>query len=247
MRNFLVIALVASSLLALAQKEEEVEFYTDSDVSRSVVGIGLRFDPFYANRSLLGNDPLNSSSGFSLGSSSSKGRFGYNLGGDLYFKISERLELGLGVGYGKYGFQTEVDHPDPSLNYNLDSTSNYRAATNLSTINVPLMINFNTRMNDLWSLEIVPMVELVFVNTYQVEFEDKSTGELQLRDLKADARGHNWNVGLGLGGTYHITPKFGVFVRGQFKYLLTPLIEGGTRPREVFYSVGATTGLRYYF
>lgn len=249
MKRFLLLIALCGSFSLFAQKDKEkVDFYTDSDVKRSIIGLGIRFDPAYVNRSILGDDPVSvTGSGFNTGNDKARGRFGYTLGADVYVKITSRLELGVGFGRSQAGFSQDLDRPDPALGLNLDSTASYDAATEVSTWNIPFVLNFRTEMNDLWLLEIAPMVEISLMDRLSTTFTPKSGGSEEERDLTSVAQSRMWNVGIALGGTYRFTNSFGLFVRGQFKYGLTPLISDGIRPREVVYGVGLTTGLKYYF
>jgi hypothetical protein len=115
-------------------------------------------------------------------------------------------------------------------------------------ISIPLKVNFNTTISDVFSLEVIPMVEMNFLDSYIANFDykDPSISD-EVRNLSSDLRDFNWTVGLSLGGTYWFSDNWGVFVRASAKYMLNDMIALDSWPRETLINFGANVGLQVKF
>jgi hypothetical protein len=111
---------------------------------------------------------------------------------------------------------------------------------------IPLKLNFNTRVNDLWALEVVPAVEFNIMDEYDQRITPNGESTVS-SDLSSEKQPLNYTVSLSLGGTYYLTESWGVVIRANGRYMLNPIIEKTNFPRETTYSFGANIGLRYKF
>ena len=114
-------------------------------------------------------------------------------------------------------------------------------------ISIPLKVNFNTSISEVFSLEVIPMVEMNFLDSYvaSIDYRDGSVRDTIL-NKSDDLRAFNWTVGLSLGGTYWFSDNWGVFVRASAKYMLNDMIAQDW-PRETLINFGGNLGLQVKF
>ncbi len=98
---------------------------------------------------------------------------------------------------------------------------------------VPIKLNFNTNLTDIFDLEVVPLVELAFISAYQQSFSPNKGGNPINLSLNDEVKDINYIVGLGL--------------RGNVKYMLNAIMKPENFPREILYSFGMGIGLKYFF
>lgn len=241
-RKILVLGTVLSSITMYAQRDkDDVEYYTDSRVKQSRFSIALMGSPNYTDRRLI-NDEIPAGGGFDLTDENAKGAFQFNYNLDVFFSIGSALDIGLGFGRA-------------TADYNVQDVSYYEGRTdtvlsdvdvNVGMYTLPLKLNFNTSVTDILDLEVVPMVELNFVDRYRQDFHPEGEASFT-RDLSDEVQSLNYSVGISLGGTFHLDENWGIIVRGNIKYMLNPLIEKPNFPRETLYSYGANVGIKYKF
>ena len=243
----------AFNLKAQKEKEEKITFYTDDVVKRSKVYMGLHYSPYFLTRNVVRaetspNDPVNL-----LLNNSTKGGFGQAYGLDLYYKFGSSLHFGIGVNASNGSFSVDFKEALTDVGIPADSISgDYIATTKVSYINVPLQFVYSVAFTDQWELEVIPSVEMNFVQS----IDRTGTNEPELDgvawgDITDQARDLNWTVAIGIGGNYRITPKFTVFARPHFRYTLRPMLktsgEYNDNPNEILMWIGGQTGIRLYF
>ncbi len=242
MRKIVILLLLLSGTVIFGQKNGDIDYYTDSEVTRSRFSLALILNPNYTDRRLI-NDEVPSGGGFDLPNENADGsiRLNYNL--DLFYAIGSAFDIGIGFGYATASYSIDnvtfyQDRPD---------TLQTDLKVGVSMFTVPIKFNFNTTMTDVFDLEVVPVVELVFVNDYEERFSPLNNGSDITLNFGSSARSINYMVGLGLGGTFRIADKWGLIVRGNAKYMLNSIIELDNFPRETLYSFGMDLGLKYSF
>ena len=244
--NSLKLALALLCLLPAftlqAQKKDDIEYYTDSRVKRSDFSLALSLNPTYTDRRLIGED--NTLSGGVNQGDEADGSFQFNYGLDLYYRLSSTFDIGIGLGRATAAYEvTNVSYsrnrPDTVLtNQNVD----------VSMFTVPFRLNFNTKLTEIFSLEIVPMVELNILDKYKSDFEplDPAVEEFSV-DFSDNLRSINYSAGIGLGGRFYIGEKWDLFIRGNLKYMINDMVQLENYPRETLYSFGSNVGLKYSF
>lgn len=248
MRKILSIALLVGGFSLMAQPDDIV-YYTDSEVNKSRFNLALNLNPYYSDMRLINDDASNSLFNTYSEEFEASGKFKLDYGLDLFYKIGPSFHVGIGVtrAHGGYTWRDVV----------LDTLNPFLLADNevdISMISIPIKVNFTTRVSDVFSLEVVPMVELNFLDKYQgrLSFSDLSGASAPADssfNLNNDLRDLNWSVGIALGGTYWISDEFGIFVRGSVRYLLNDMVDpnGYNWPRETLLNFGLNTGLRVNF
>lgn len=245
MKKIVAIALMLGALGAQAQKKKKdnIDYYTDSKVKESKFAIEALLLPNYTDRRLI-NDEIPTEGGLDLSNDEADGSFNLNYHLDLIYSIGSAFDLSLGFGYlsGSYTYG------EASL-YNTDfpDTVAVNAKNDISLITIPFKLNFNTAISDAFILEVVPSVEFGFMQQYQTVFTPVNGSENISIDYGSRTNNINYMVGFSLGGTFYLTEKLGLVVRGNIKYMLNPMIEQQNFPRETLYFLGLNTGLRYNF
>jgi hypothetical protein len=242
-KRILLLVLLGMSLGAFAQKKKgDIDYYTDSNVKTSRFSIDALLFPGYTDRRLI-NSEVPAGGGLDLVNENATGAFSLNYQLDFIYSVGSALDLSLGIGYmsADYSFDNALFYE----NRNDSIRVNGKAAVGLYT--VPFKLNFNTAMSDAFELEVVPSVELAFVNTYTTTYTPVNGMAPFAVDYKARTNDINYLVGISLGGMFNLTENWGLIVRGNIKYMLNPLIEEDNYPREVLYAFGLSTGLRYRF
>ena len=229
--------------MAHAQKDkDQVEYFTDSQVKNSRFALALTFNPNYTARRIIGDD-IDRGGGLDLKNEDATGAFQLNYNVGFFFELGSALDIGIGVGraFGEY----EVDNAK-IYTADIDTTLSH-IKTSVSMWTVPLKFSFNTRITDILELEVMPVVEFSFVDKYDQAVTPVDGSAPFILNREDETRNLNTAVGLGLGGTYIITENWGIFLRGNVKYMLNPIIEKVNYPRESLYSFGADVGIKYSF
>ncbi len=248
MRKIFTLSLVLFGLGLMAQPDDdEIVYYTDSKVNNSRFNLALNLNPYYSDMRLINNDASNSLFNTYSQEFDAKGSFVFDYGLDLFYEIGSSFHIGVGIAraHGAYTWQDVV----------LDTLSPNLRADNeveISMISIPIKVNFTTRISETFSLEVVPMVELNFLDKYdgRISYNGASGAPADSSfNLNDDLQDLNWSVGIALGGTYWINNEFGIFVRGSVRYLLNDMVrpEGYTWPRETLLNFGLNTGLKVKF
>lgn len=252
MKKLLIALLCASSLLANAQeekdkkknKEDEVVYYEDSRVKKSRLSLALNLNPNWTSRRLI-NGEVPAGGGYDLADDGAKGSFQFNYGIDAFVRFGSALNLGVGFGksYGDFTEENAIYYQGRMDTLIVDVN------TSVSMYTVPIKLNFSTALNDAFDLEVIPQVQLNFVDSYQNSYTVLKNDTVQNFDLDLTDRTSDliWSVGIALGGTFKIADNWGLFVRGDIKYMLSPLIEEQNYPRQTLLTTGLNLGVKYSF
>ena len=253
MKKITLYILLFSSLTALAQKKntEPIEYYTDSEVNRSIVSIQLGYMPYFTNRRIVANS-ANPQAGYYFLNSEVTGQFGQAYGLDLLFRLNGSFDVGIGLynSYANYRWDAVKILDDISGNgdtlggtYKIDMSAQY--------INVPIEFGFVSQIADQWYLQVYPALELNFLKklerTYQIDNPDLQPKDNNaFGDITDIGTDFNLTINFGLGAEYRVAPKIGFFTRLQFRYMFYPVVNEAVA-REVIYTVGGHMGVRFYF
>lgn len=245
MKNTLLIVFTLGFISAMAQKKgEKIEFYTDSDVRRSIVSLQLGYMPYFSSRRLL-SETANPQAPYFFLASAVNGKFGQGFGGDFLFKINSSLEIGAGIYKTNAHYQWDFE----SIFENIQGGDTLKSEIKrwdiyTDYITVPISFGFVTEITDRVWLQVYPAFELNFLQNLTYDFVLDTRSEV--RDRTADARELNMAINFGLGAEYRLTDKIGFFSRLQFRYFFFPAIDDEVIT-EVLYTVGGHTGFRFYF
>jgi len=244
MKKLILLSLLLSSLSAWAQPDDEIVYFTDSKVTESKFRLHLNANPYYTNMRLINDDAASSQISSFSQDNNTKGGFAFNFGLDLFYELASSFHVGLGINraYGRYTVE--------GISLDIDNTGSFLAANDeveVSMISIPLKINFNTNISDVFSLEVIPLVEMNFLDSYiaNINYQDPSVDDRVL-NLSDNLRDFNWTVGLSLGGTYWFSDNWGAFVRASAKYMLNDMIAEDW-PRETLINFGGNLGLQVKF
>jgi hypothetical protein len=246
MKRIVLLCFLLSSAAAWAQPDDEIIYYTDSKVTESKFRMHLNANPYYTDMRLINDDAANTLISSFDEDNNTRGGFAFNFGLDLYYELASSFHIGLGIsrGYGGYTVESiKLDNDGDGVFSDLADDK-----VEVSMISIPLKVNFNTTISDVFSLEVIPMVEMNFLDSYIANFDykDPSISD-EVRNLSSDLRDFNWTVGLSLGGTYWFSDNWGVFVRASAKYMLNDMIALDSWPRETLINFGANVGLQVKF
>jgi len=244
MKKLILLSLLLSSLSLWAQPDDEIVYYTDSKVSESKFRLHLNANPYYTDMRLINSDAENSLISSFDEENETRGGFAFNFGLDLFYELAPSFHLGLGVNraYGRYTVE--------GVSLDLDNNGIYLGADDqveVSMISVPLKVNFNTNISEVFSLEVIPMVEMNFLDSYiaNIDYSNPTISDVVL-NKSDDLRAFNWTVGLSLGGTYWFSDSWGAFARASAKYMLNDMIAEDW-PRETLINFGGNLGLQVKF
>lgn len=255
MKRLLALALTLGSLVAVAQnkKKDDIVYYDDATVKHSRFGIAINGNPNFTDRRLINNEVTDGESYF-LPSPKAKGAFQFNYGLDLIFSIGSSLDVSLGYAHGAVDYSVDnVKVREDEIISGGDTTVTYKGNLRGSSAwhSIPLKLNFNTSINDIWDLEVVPMVQLNFPYEYQIDIEPVDNSFASKHTIDGKERGWlsstTYTVGLSLGGTYKFADNWGIIIRGNVNYMLGALVDMENYPRETTLSYGLDLGLKYSF
>jgi hypothetical protein len=232
--------------LSWAQPEDDIVYYTDSKVNNSRFALAANFNPMWTDLRIIDDNVGLGGGGFNVDEDLAEGTLQFNYHLDLIFKLNASFEISVGFGQAFGG-------------YNLESTTYFGSETGGDTIiasdevavsmfTVPVKINFNSSISDVFDLEVVPTIELNFIDQYRATFTPLDGAPAFTEDFTDDTQSINYSVGIALGGTYWFADKWGVFVRGGVKYMLNQMVvDIPDFPRETLLNYGGNVGLRYNF
>ncbi len=248
MKKLFSLILSLFALGAMAQPDDDIVYYTDSDVKDSRFNLALNLNPYFTDMRLINDDAASSQFNTFSEAIEADGNFRLDYGLDLFYEIGPSFHIGVGIGrsYGAYTWRN-VSGGDSLLP---DLTFDNEVA--VSMWSVPIKINFTTQISDVFSLEVLPMVEMNFLDNYNSIWSFKGSNAPADTSFKLNdrLRNLNWSVGIALGGTYWFTNEFGLFFRGSVKYMLNDMVQRSEDflwPRETLINFGANTGLRLRF
>jgi hypothetical protein len=251
MRKLFFILFVLAELTSFAQKTEKIEYYTDSDVRRSIVSVQLGYMPYYSNRRILA-ESANPQAGYYFVNSTVTGGFGQAYGGDLMFKLTQNFEFGVGVYNSFANYSWDAVQLIDAVNGNGDTLNgSYEIFMKANYLNIPIQFGFVTQVADQWYLQVYPAMELNFLQkldrTYDITDPDLIPENTDLfGDITDIGTDFNLTVNFGLGAEYRVTDKIGLFTRLQFRYMFFEVVPDAPI-REVIYTVGGHFGARFYF
>ncbi len=244
MKRFLGLLLLASTAVYAQpeKKKKDIIYYEDSDVKDSRFSIALNLNPNFVNRRLI-NDETPEEGGLILKNTDAKGAFALNYDFDIFYRIGSSLDIGLGFGYsnGSYsydGAKFYLNRPD---------TVTANVETDIAMYTLPIKLNFNTTMSDVFDLEVIPTVQLNFMQKYESNFSPLNGMPSFKADLSEEQKSLTFTVGIALGGTFHLNDNLGLITRLNINYMLSPLIEQDEFPRETLIDFGLNLGLKYTF
>lgn len=248
MKKLLSLIFLFGASVAIAQPDDDIVYYTDSEVEDSRFNIALNLNPYFTDMRLINDDAANSQFNAFADDIEADGSFRLDYGLDLFYEIGPSFHVGIGFGRS-YGGYTWRNVNRDSLNPNI--TFDNEVA--VSMWSVPIKVNFTTQISDVFSLEVVPSVEMNFIDNYNAIWTYAETANapadtsFKLNDRLRDL---NWSVGLGIGGTYWFQDNLGIFFRGSVKYMLNDMIQSDENfqwPRETMINFGANIGMRVRF
>jgi hypothetical protein len=245
-KTFFMLALVAAALQLSAQDDEDIVYFEDSDVRQSRMSIALLANPNFTNRNLI-NDEIPQGGGFDLLVAETQGSFAFNYNLDVFYTLSSALDIGIGFGRANaaYNISEVLVYESDSFVYTPVDTINVGADISTNMWTLPIKLNFNTSISDIFDLEVIPMVSLIFPDKYNMTLSSPDLQPVDL-DLSDFLRNLNWRVGISLGGTWYFSENWGFFLRANANYLLNSMIERDGYPRETLYSFGADVGLKFH-
>jgi hypothetical protein len=251
MKKLLVLIFIGTALSGFAQKEDKIEYFTDSDVKRSIVSVQLGYMPYYSNRRILAQS-ANPQAGYYFLNSSVTGGFGQGYGGDILFKLTSNFEFGVGIYNSVANYSWDAVKLIDAVNGNGDTLNgDYKISMRANYLNIPIQFGFVTQVADQLYLQVYPALELNFLQqldrNYDIDDPDLQPTNTNLfgniTDIGTD---FNLTVNFGLGAEYRITEKIGLFGRLQFRYMFYEIVDDAPI-REVIYTVGGHFGARFYF
>ncbi len=246
MKKSLTLVIILLSFVGWAQPDDIV-YYEDSRVKNSRFGFALVLNPNYTDRRLI-NDEIPAGGGFDLVDNKAAGSFALNYGLDIFYSIGSSLDIGVGIGRAEasFGVENAQLYNTPQFDFGVSDTLLVSATTDVNMYTIPIKLNFNTSISEVFDLEVVPTVELLFMDSYKTTFEAAGVPAFT-RDFTEQTRNFNSTVGISLGGTYYFAPRWGFFLRFNARYMLNSMIEMDDYPRETLYSFGSNLGLKFRF
>jgi len=243
---FFLAALLVMVLPLSSQGNEDIVYFEDSDVRQSRMSLALPANPNFTNRNLI-NDEIPEGGGFDLLVAETQGSFAFNYNLDVFYTLSSALDIGVGFGRANaaYTVSEVLVYESDSFVYSPADTINFRAELSTNMWMLPIKLNFNTSISDIFDLEVIPAVSLIFPEKYSMSLTAPGMEAVDL-DLSDFLRNLNWRVGISLGGTWYFAGNWGFFLRANANYLLNTMIEREGYPRETLYSFGADIGVKLH-
>ncbi len=242
MKRFLILVFCVSTVVAKAQPEDKVIYYEDSKVKRSRVSLALNLNPNWTDRRLI-DEGVPSTGYYMLKNDQADGAFQLNYGLDVFFRLGSALRIGTGFGIANADFSVK----DASYSLNRADTILVDVSTQVAMYTIPLKLNFNTSLTDAFDLEVIPQVQMNLINFYENSYTPQNGSAKFKDDFTDKTRSITYTVGIALGGTFKLTDNWGLFVRGDIRYMVNPLIDEVNYPREALFNIGLNTGLKYSF
>lgn len=241
-RNFALFLALLWLLPAQGQKKkEETVYYTDSRVKDSRFDIALNANPTYSTMRLI-NDDGSGSIFESFSEVDVRGGFVLDYGLDLFYELAPSFQIGLGFARNDGIYTLEGIN---TVGFGDTLGSEYRARVGMYSL--PLKINFRSSISETFDLEVVPMLQLNFLQSYEAGFAFANGARPDTTLVLDDQlRNTNFTVGLALGGTFWLGDNWGLFTRFSINYMLNNPIEENW-PRETLLSIGGNLGVRYRF
>lgn len=243
-----LICLALTAFSAKAQPDDDVDFFTDSDVKQSILGIDIYATPNITSSNLLEENRAFLFGDYTYQSSENTGGFGLNYGLGLVIAPNRTLDFRLGIQYGVYRFGYDLVEVFDS---NDELLTTGTSSIEVTFIDVPVKMAFHQPLGDNWEVEYGIGLEFNFLrdytNTIQLE-ENSFFNELdQTQDYTDSANANNLTISLQLGINYQITSNVHLIFTPNFRYVFRSLVPNGSQNQEAFYTLGAISGLRFRF
>lgn len=242
MKRILILVFCVSAIAAKAQPDDKVIYYENSKVKKSRISLALNLNPNWTDRRLI-DEGVPSTGYYELKNDQADGAFQFNYGLDVFFRLGSALRIGTGFGIANADFKVQ----DAMYSYKRTDTILVDVSTEVSMYTIPLKLNFNTSLTDAFDLEVIPQVQLNLVNKYQNNYTPQNGTAKFSDDFTDKTTSVTYTVGIALGGTFKLTDNWGIFVRGDIRYMVNPLIDEVNYPREALFNLGLNTGLKYSF
>lgn len=249
MKKLFILTLLAAGIsLSGQKKKDDIVYYDDANVKHSKFGIALMTNPNFSDRRLI-NNVIPEDGDFLLTNKNAIGSFQLNYGIDIIYSIGSALDISVGFGHGGISYKVEGIEVNDYDSQPGDTTTFRANFTNTAKwYTIPFKFNFNTSINDIWDLEVVPAIQLNLPYEYTSEVKpENSMIQNYTYDGADDLNSPTYTVGLSLGGTYKFADNWGLIIRGNVSYMLNALIEQPGYPRETTLSFGVDFGLKYSF
>jgi hypothetical protein len=248
MKKWLFICLLSGGFIApelFAQKRgDNIKYYTDYEVKRSPVSIGVNYSPYLAMSREL-RDDLGDVYTYMNDGAKGRFRFGQSYGGDLYIDLNQSFDLVLGINRSVTNFVVDLNRfHSPEMTDTL--TGNLRLSSRVTHLNIPIHIMLKANLSDELSMEFLPQLEFNIPQGYEQEVGEGGN-MLFSRDVMEFTRKYTYTLGMGAGVNYRFAEYFSYFIRANFRYMLPPMVEQRGYARENMYTFGIYTGLRFYF
>jgi hypothetical protein len=231
---------------AHAQRTERIQYFTDSKVNKNPISLGINYSPYFASRREL-EDEFEANFVYTPTEAAAKLRFGQSFGADLYIDLGQSFDVALGFNRSTSAFAVELgSYYDENL---FDTVrGNFLLTSRLTHFNIPIHIILKADLSDYFALEFLPQIEFNIPQFYQQEVTAPGSETiLSERNLLQLSRSYTTTVGMAVGGNYRFVDNVSWFLRANFRYMLTPLVQSEGMPREVMYTFGLYTGFRFYF
>lgn len=257
MKKLIATAIAFFCVTAGQAQSDTIEYFTDSHVRNSVVSFAPVYAPMYTTRRIAFHEPVtDGTEKFALLNEDGKGILGHRYGGMMYIKTNSPLRLGLGVLQDYTGF---ISKDFAVFNQNaigLDTLGVYNAKTTVKSLTLPVQLVFHTQMTDLFALQIVPGYEFSFTQNVMREWVNgpaipagAATGVLgTLYERGTDityAQGYNSTISFAMGGEFRLMERAVLITRAEFRFGVRPVNANDAGLREIPYSSGLLTGLRF--
>lgn len=265
MNKLIIIFTLGLSVYAYGQKENTIEYFTDSDIRDTRFSIAGIYAPSFSSRRLALYEPqIDGNEIYSLNSNVASGVLSHRYGIISYYELTAIFHLGIGFVTDQGGFITngfEVFNQNAAVQPS--SIGSYAARTDIYAISIPLQMIFHTQMTDSWALQVIPSYDLIFYQKIYrnwigenapiqgVDFQDDDVAGVlgtmyQRGSTTKYHKGTNGTIGFALGNEFTIIDNLVFIARGEFRLAALPINKLDVGLSEVPYSIGGAFGFRYY-
>ena len=225
------------SVNSIAQETDDLDFFTDSDVRKSILGIEGVVTPNLTNVNILEELHLNLGEDTVLVATDNKSGFGSDVGIGAMLSPNGSLDFRVGVRRAAYSFQYESLE---FIDYATDERNITTARVNVVYINLPIQMAFHQRVGDFLELEYGLGAIFNFLQSYELDVKDR-----MVLDRTELANPNNLTLTVHLGANFVLTDRLSIPFTPNFRYLFQTLIPDGSQNREAIYTIGVSTGIRY--
>ena len=220
-----------------AQDTDDLDFFTDSDVRKSILGVEGIFTPNITNANVLEELPLILGDDTTLISTNNRAGFGMDYGVGAMLSPNGSLDFRVGIRRGVYQFNYDAVE---LVDENASETELSDGSVRVIYLNVPIQMAFHQRVGDFLELEYGLGVIFNFLQSY--EFEMRDVIALDRTEL---ANPNNLTLAVHLGANIVLNDRLSIPFTPNFRYLFQTLVPTGSQNSEALYTLGFTTGIRY--